>query len=64
MERKRYNPLESAELMLEQNANMIDGVLNNLPPVEDRPTDRVKNYPSPDRELDRCLLYTSDAADD
>ncbi len=53
MERKRYNPLESAELMLEQNANMIDGVLNNLPPVEDRPKDRVKNYPSPDRELDR-----------
>ena len=47
MEKKKYNPLESAELTLEQN------VLNNLPPQEDRPTDRVKNYPPPDRELDR-----------
>lgn len=53
MRKKQYDPLESAELMLEQNANMIDGVLNNLPPQEDRPTDRVKNYPPPDRELDR-----------
>lgn len=55
MEEKKYNPLESAELSMEQNANMIDGVLNNLPPAEERPTDRVKNYPPPDRELDREL---------
>lgn len=53
MEKKKYNPLESAELMMEQNANMIDGVLNNLPPAEEQPTDRVKNYPPTDRELDR-----------
>ena len=53
MEKKTYNPLKSAELTLEQNANMIDGVLNNLPPEEDRPADRVKNYPPPDREPDR-----------
>lgn len=53
MEKKQYNPLESAELMLEQNTNMIDGVFNNLPPAEELPTDRVKNYPSPDRELER-----------
>lgn len=53
MEKKKYDPLESAELTLEQNTNMIDGVLNNLPPQEDRPTDRVRNYPPPARELDR-----------
>lgn len=53
MKKQQYNPLESAELSMEQNANMIDGVLNNLPPAEERPTDWVKNYPSPDRELDR-----------
>lgn len=53
MKKKQYNPLESAELSMEQNENMIDGILNNLPPAEERSTDRVKNYPPPDRELDR-----------
>ena len=41
------NYLKNAELSLEENANMIDGVLNNTPPApipapEDRPLDRVK----------------------
>jgi hypothetical protein len=41
------NYLENAELSTEENANMIDGILNNTPaaPVhapEDRPLDRVK----------------------
>ena len=53
MKKKQYNPLESAELSMEQNENMIDGVLNNLPPAEERSTDRVKNYPPPNRDLDR-----------
>lgn len=53
MKKKQYNPLESAELSMEQNENMIDGVPNNLPPAEERSTDRVKNYPPPDRELER-----------
>lgn len=30
------NPLRTAELTMEQNANMIDGVLNNLPPEPPR----------------------------
>lgn len=51
MKKKQYNPLESAELSIEQNENMID--VNNLPPAEERSTDRVKNYPPPDRELER-----------
>ena len=51
VKKKQYNPLESAELSMEQNENMID--VNNLPPAEERSTDRVKNYPPPDRELER-----------
>ena len=41
----KENPNINAELSMEQNANMIDGIINNLPPVpdpEDRPLDRVK----------------------
>ena len=37
--------LKNAELEVEQNANMIDGIINNVAPVpapEDRPLDRVK----------------------
>lgn len=51
MEQKQYNPLESAELSREQNANMIDGVLNNLPP--ELGTDKVKEPPAPARTLER-----------
>lgn len=51
MEQKQYNPLESAELLLEQNANMIDGVLNNLPPEPEK--DKVKEPPAPARTLER-----------
>jgi hypothetical protein len=41
------NYLKNVELSTEENANMIDGVLNNTPPTpvpspEDRPLDRVK----------------------
>ncbi len=27
------NPLKSAELSTEQNTNMIDGIINNAPPI-------------------------------
>jgi hypothetical protein len=42
---EKDNYLKSAELSAEQNCNMIDGVINNLPPVpapEEMPLDRVK----------------------
>ena len=42
---EKDNPNKNAELSMEQNANMIDGIINNLPPVpdpQDRPLDRVK----------------------
>ena len=44
---EKENPNKNAELSEEANANMIDGIINNLPPVpvpapEDKPLDRVK----------------------
>lgn len=56
MERKPYNPLESAELTAEQNTNMIDGVINNLPaqpPEEKKELDKVKEPPCKRRSLER-----------
>ena len=44
---EKENPNKNAELTMEQNANNIDGIINNLPPApvpdpEDKPLDRVK----------------------
>ena len=43
MEQER-NPNKNAELAMEQNGNMIDGIINNLPvpPPEDKPLDKVR----------------------
>ena len=42
----KENHNKNAELDTEQNYNMIDGIINNLPPpvpaIEERPLDRVK----------------------
>ncbi len=56
MERILYNPLESAELTAEQNTNMIDGVINNLPaqpPEEKKKLDKVKEPPCKRRSRER-----------
>lgn len=54
---EQYNPLKAAELSTEQNANMIDGIPNNtpsaLPPAQEKPVDRVKEPPDPQRGRDR-----------
>ena len=51
------NPNKNAELDEEQNYNMIDGIINNLPlPVpapEDRPLDRVKQPTEKKRSRER-----------
>ncbi len=55
------NPLKTAELSQEQNANMIDGIINNLPappplPVLPAPvvdTDKVKEPPRRFRSRER-----------
>lgn len=51
-----YNPLQAAELSAEENANMIDGVLKNLPPCpspEEKELDKVKELPRPSRSRER-----------
>ena len=35
---KKENPLKSVEELVEENANMIDGVINNVPPEKSKPS--------------------------
>ena len=53
---EKYNPLQSAEMSEEQNYNMIDGVINNLPiPPEppEKELDKVKEPPHKRRSRER-----------
>ncbi|WP_312942525.1 DUF4316 domain-containing protein [Oscillibacter sp.] len=52
---KRYNPMKSAEMAAEQNYNMIDGVLNNLPAAleQEKDKDKVKEPPNRRRSRER-----------
>ena len=55
---EKDNYLQTAELSTEQNTNMIDGILNNEPPIpvpapEDRPLDRVKPQTEKKRSRER-----------
>lgn len=54
---QKDNPLQTVELSTEQNANMIDGIINNTPPQlpqpEDRPPDKVRERPDPRRSRER-----------
>ena len=49
----------TVELTEEQNGNMLDGILNNLPPLplpqrpEEKALDRVKEPPAPKRSRER-----------
>mgnify|MGYP002945337694 CR=1 FL=1 len=45
----------TAELAMEQNGNMIDGIINNLPvpPPEEKPLDRVREHPPKRRSRER-----------
>lgn len=53
---EKYNPMKSAEIASEQNYNMIDGVLNNLPappPEREKELDKVKEPPNKRRSRER-----------
>ena len=55
MEQER-NPNKNAELAMEQNGNMIDGIINNLPvplPEEKPPVDKVREMPPKRRSRER-----------
>ena len=53
---EKDNYLHTAELSEEQNDNMLDGILNNLPPPkgqEKKELDRVKEPPAHKRSRER-----------
>ena len=52
---QEHNPNRNAELSMEQNGNMIDGIINNLPaPLpEDKPRDKVREHPPKRRSRER-----------
>ena len=54
MEQER-NSNRNAELAMEQNGNMIDGIINNLPvpPLEKKPLDKVREHPPKRRSRER-----------
>ena len=54
MEQER-NSNRNAELAMEQNGNMIDGIINNLPapPSEEKPLDKVREHPPKRRSRER-----------
>ena len=54
MEQER-NSNKNAELSMEQNGNMIDGIINNLPvpPPAEKPLDKVREHPSKRRSRER-----------
>ena len=54
MEQER-NSNRNAELAMEQNGNMIDGIINNLPvpPSEKKPLDKVREHPPKRRSRER-----------
>lgn len=54
MEQER-NSNRNAELAMEQNGNMIDGIINNLPvpPSEEKTLDKVLEHPPKRRSWER-----------
>ena len=54
MEQER-NPNKNAELAMEQNGNMIDGIINNLPVLSrsEKPLDKVREHPPKRRSRER-----------
>ena len=54
MEQER-NPNKNAELSMEQNGNMIGGIINNLPAPspEKKPLDKVREHPPKRRSRER-----------
>ena len=52
---QEHNPNKSAELAMEQNGNMIDGIINSLPvtPRSEKPLDKVWEYPPKRRSRER-----------
>ena len=52
---QEHNPNRNAELSMEQNGNMIDGIINNLPVLSrsEKPLDKVQEHPPKRRSRER-----------
>ena len=52
---QEHNPNKNAELAVEQNGNMIDGIINNLPVphTAEKPLDKVREHPPKRRSRER-----------
>ena len=52
---QEHNSNKNAELSMEQNGNMIDGIINNLPvpPRSEKPLDKVREHPPKRRSRER-----------
>ena len=52
---QEHNPNKNAELAMEQNGNMIDGIITNLPapPPAETPLDKVREHPPKRRSRER-----------
>ena len=52
---QEHNPNRDAELSMEQNGNMIDGIINNLPVLSrsEKSLDKVREHPPKRRSRER-----------
>ena len=52
---QEHNPNRNAELSMEQNGNMIEGIINNLPVLSrpEKPLDKVREHPPKRRSRER-----------
>ena len=52
---QEHNSNRNAELAMEQNGNMIDGIINNLPvsPSAEKPLDKVREHQPKRRRRER-----------
>ena len=52
---QEHNPNRNAALSMEQNGNMIDGIINNLPVLSrpEKPLDKVREHPPKRRSRER-----------
>ena len=52
---QEHNSNRNAELAMEQNGNMIDGIINNLPVSSsaEKPLDKVREHPPKRRSRER-----------
>mgnify|MGYP002727513222 CR=1 FL=1 len=61
---QEHNSNKNAELSMEQNGNMIDGIINNLPvlPRSEKPLDKVREHDRRHHQQSACAAPGRKAA--